>query len=278
MVIVSRELAEEQRQQMADERHLKKLASQYAKQLDQFYSQPQQIREKDRKAFSPSLASKCSRELYYLQTGVTADPSVQIPWQARVPRNGTGCHEVTQRDLLKMPKVLVKPNFRVKVFPNGKPALEVRGAKVFKVGNQTVEIVGSCDAIMEYWEDDEYQFDLIWEKKTRTRMSGLSDYAIKRTQESSHKYQATAYSLMTNGIDIVLFEYESLEKPPWGKGENAPSDMAILAIRITEQMRQDLLNKFAMVVRCVENQKPPAREKDKCMFCRFTEVCGGEVQ
>lgn len=276
MSVVSYGLAEEQRQQLADERFLKKLAKRYELQVNRFYSRSQPLREKDRKAFSPSLASKCARELYHLRSGAQEDAAYQIPWQARVPRNGTGCHEVTQRDLLLMPKVMDNVSFRVKTLENGKPALEVSGAKVFDVDDQIIEIAGSCDAIMEYWENGEYRFDLIWEKKTRTRLSGLSEYAINRTQESSHKYQATAYSLLF-GLDIVLFEYESLEKPPWGKGENAPSDLAIRAIRVTEQMRRDLLLKFALVERSLEDKTPPPRETDKCVFCRFTQACGGDA-
>lgn len=275
MTILSRELAEEQRQQLADERFLKKLARRYELQIDRFYSRSQPLREKDRLAFSPSLSSKCARELYYMRSGAQEDLYEPIPWQARVPRNGTGCHEVTQRDLLTIQTVMPDVNFRIKKLESGKPALEVRGSKIFDVDDQVIEIAGSCDAIMEYWENDEYQFDLIWEKKTRTRLSGLSDFAIKRTQESSHKYQATAYSLLF-GLDLVLFEYESMEKPPWGKGEKAPPDMLILAIRVTEQMRQDLLQKFALVERCLENKTPPLRESDKCMFCRFSLTCGGD--
>ena len=270
MAIVSVELAAQQRAEIADEIFLKRLADKYAKQLDKYYSRPQKLREKDRLQFSPSLSSKCSRELYYMQMGIAADEVEQIPWQARVPRNGTGVHEVSQRDMLEFPNAIEQPNFRVKMIGD-KPAFEVYGDKTFIVEGIPVRIAGSCDAQLEYWESDKYQFDVLWEKKTLTRLNGLSDYSIGLKQESSHKYQAICYSLLF-GIDIVLFEYEALEKPAWKAGAKG-QDIKHLAIRVTAQMREYLLQKLAHIVHCIEAKKPPERELDKCMFCRFKTAC-----
>lgn len=229
--------------------------------------------------FNPSGASKCNLELFQIALGVDQVHDDKFPYHDRWTRNATAVHEATQRDLLYAQKYLPNPKFTVEMVEElDLPAWEQNILKwqVFEHKGQKFVINGMMDGILKYVPENKR---IGFEFKTKSTTIGqVGHYKMKDIQEA-HKMQAVAYSLLF-GLDEFVFMYESLAKDGWTKGAEAKPDIRTFYIHVTEEMRQELLDKFAYVSMCIEQGIEPAEELDKCFFCGFKYICheGGEVK
>lgn len=222
--------------------------------------------------FSPSGASKCSRELYFKALGTPMADDKQ-PYHRRWTRNSTAVHEATQRDLLYMSKLMKNPAFTVKLMENGLPAWE-ENLKTFvelEHNGFNFAVLGMMDGILQYKDGSQIGFEF----KTKSNSIGqVGNYKMKDSAPY-HKEQCTAYSILF-GLDEFIFMYESVAKDQWSKGIEAKSDIRTFYYKVTEEARVTLLDKFAGVVQAVNNREIPAKEPDKCLFCPYKDVCEKE--
>jgi PD-(D/E)XK nuclease superfamily len=220
--------------------------------------------------FSPSSSSKCERELYFKATNATKDEIQLLPYQRRWVRNGSAVHAAVQKDLLYAETHLKEPAFTVEKMPDGSAAWEhnLKEVKQFEHNGVRFQIFGMMDGILRYVDNSRIGFEY---KTKSTTISAVGNYKLRDIQES-HKQQAIAYSLLF-GIDEFLFIYESLAKDNWTKGEEARPDIRAFYFKPTEEMKNDLLDKFARVAVKVERGEIPNPERDKCLFCPYKEIC-----
>lgn len=241
-------------------------ADDFQDQVELFYSMPREQSPRSEVKFSPSGATKCVRELYYLNLNAPIDTNTNLtPWKQRIPRNGEGVHEITQRDYLIMHKKLIKAGLPCK-FQMLK--VEENGRKEFLVDGFTVVINGRCDGILVDTDGIQY----IYEKKTKDKLANL-----KKIKEPTpeHKGQVVCYSLLFD-IPRTIFEIESLQKPAWGKDEE--DDSKYFYFESTPEMEQALLKRLASVVKAIEAGRAPAPEYDKCMFCSYKDLCRRQAE
>lgn len=236
-------------------------ADDFHDQIELLYSLPREVYPRKEVRFSPSGVTKCARELYYMNTDAVVDEyQIITPWKQRLPRNGEGVHEITQKHYLKMHKKLLDAGVDC-LFKMEKA--EIIGRKEFDVDGTKIVLSGRCDGCLI----DRNGVRYIWEKKTKDKMKNFKK--IKEPQDD-HKAQVVCYSLIF-GIPRTIFEIESLEKPAWNK--DSESDIKHFYFESTEEMEQELLHRLATIVRAIEAKKPPAPEHDKCMFCCYKEQC-----
>lgn len=219
--------------------------------------------------FSPSGASKCQLELYRQIHGLPVPQLDLQPYHKRWTRNASAIHEITQRDLLYMEKVLDNPRFTVKRLENGLAAWE-RNIHTFKeitYKGQTFIISGMCDGLLT---DTITGDTVIFEYKTKsTTIAAVGTYKMKDILES-HKLQGICYSILFMGDpfedrdDMEVFLYESLAKDGWNKGEEARSDIRTFQLKITLEDRLAVLEKFADVVALTEE---PEHTDCENFFC-----------
>lgn len=229
---------------------------------------------KDLVKYNPSGASKCNLELYYKAIGVDEVHADRFPYHDRWTRNATAVHEAVQRDLLYAEKYLKNPKFTVVKDESGLPKWEqnIITWKEFEHNGQRFIINGMMDGILTYEPEG---MTVGFEFKTKSNTIGqVGNYKMKDATES-HKLQCVAYSLLF-GINDYLIVYESLAKDGWMKGVEAKQDMRAFHFHVTEEMRTELLDKFAYVAHCVENRVEPEQELDKCLFCPFKYICNNE--
>ncbi|MED4619168.1 hypothetical protein [Priestia megaterium] len=226
--------------------------------------------------YNPSGASKCNLELFQIAIGIEQVHDDKYPYHDRWTRNATAVHEATQRDLLYAQKYLPNTKFTVELTEDGLPAWEqnILTWKVFEHKGQRFVINGMMDGILKYIPEDK---KIGFEFKTKSSTIGQVGYYKMKDIQEAHKMQGVAYSLLF-GIDDFVFMYESLAKDGWTKGAEAKPDFRVFHLHVTEEMRQELLDKFAYVASCVEAGVEPAEELDKCFFCGFKYICheGGE--
>lgn len=226
--------------------------------------------------FNPSGASKSNLELYYRGKGFEEKPDDLYAYHDRWTRNATAVHEVVQRDLLYIEKYVPASMFEVERTENGLPAWEqnILTYKVIEHNGKKFILNGMMDGILHYKPDGKR---VGFEFKTKSGTIGqVGHYKMKDAQES-HKLQCVAYSLLF-GIDDYIIMYESLAKDSWTKGIEAKPDIRAFYVHVTEEMRQNLLDKFATVVEHVEKGIEPEHEPDKCLFSPFKYLCGCGVE
>lgn len=222
-------------------------------------------------AFSPSSVSACARGLVFKANKEEKDEVQRFPYQRRWTRNSSAVHEAVQRDLLYCEKVLKNPIFTVERLESGLPAWEqnIKTAKVIEHNGVKFVLNGMCDGILRYAPDNS---KVLFEFKTKSTTIGtVGTYKLKGVQEE-HRLQAVAYSILF-GVDEVVFMYESVAKDGWTKGAEAKVDFRTFYVQITEQDRQDLLDRLSDVAKAYYKKEIPEKESDKCFFCVYKTAC-----
>lgn len=225
-------------------------------------------------AFSPSSVSSCPRSLWYKAKRATKDELIMYPYQKRWVRNGSAIHEATQRDLLYMEKYLDNPSFIIDKTENGLPAWERNIAKVKKIthNGETFYMRGMMDGILLHLED---KTRIGFEYKTKsTTIATVGNYKMKDAQDG-HKEQTVAYSILFD-LNEFLIMYESLAKDFWTKGDEARSDIRTFYNRVTEEAKDDVLDKCAEVTRAHRLDELPPKDETKCLFCEYKTLCKEE--
>ncbi|MGE6629629.1 hypothetical protein [Bacillus sp. NPDC077027] len=223
--------------------------------------------------FNPSGASKCNLELYKKVTGVEPHEDDVYAYHRRWTRNATAVHGAIQKDLLLCEQVLPDPKFTVVRTSEGLPAWEqsILSWKEFNHKGQRFIINGMMDGLLEYKSPDGTK-TIGFEFKTKSNTIGQVGHYKMKAPTESHQLQCVAYSLLF-GVDEFIIFYESLAKDGWFKRGEAKPDMRSFHLHVTEEMRQELLDKFAYVTACAAIGEEPREELEKCIFCPFKYDC-----
>lgn len=223
-------------------------------------------------SFSPSGASACGRGLYFKGKKAQKDEIQKYPYQRRWTRNSSMVHEAVQRDLLYCEKILKNPVFKVHRLESGLPAWEQNIKKHLIIEHKGVKFVlnGMCDGILEYQPEDGKLIGFEFKTKSTT-IASVGTYKMKDVSPD-HRLQCVAYSILF-GIDEFIICYESVAKDGWTKGEEARSDIRTFYVKVTEQDRQALLDKYAEIAKQYYEGKTPKKEQDKCFFCVYKNIC-----
>jgi CRISPR/Cas system-associated exonuclease Cas4 (RecB family) len=221
--------------------------------------------------FSPSGVSECERGLAFKILGADQDEQIMEPFQRRWVKNGSAVHERMQRDLLYIEKYIPEAPFEVCRTKEGKPAWErnTRTVKQFTHNGETFQMYGMVDGML--W-DKKRKKRIGYDFKTKsTTVATVGDYKLKVPQENNVA-QMVAYSLLFD-VDEYLIHYESLAKDSWNKGKEAKPDMKVFHLKITDEMKKALLDKLAGITKQLREDILPAPDFEKCMFCKFKEIC-----
>lgn len=198
--------------------------------------------------FNPSGASKPPMDLYLKAIGTEERETDKFPYHRRWTRNGNAIHDTVQRDLLYSEKFAPKPYFNVVRLESGLPAWEqnLLSWKQFEYDGETFLINGMMDGILTYLPTGER---IGFEFKTKSTSIGQVGYYKMKDAQEDHKLQVVSYSLLF-GIDKFIVMYESLAKDGWMKGVEAKPDIRTFYVEVTQQMKDELLSKFAYVAKC----------------------------
>ena len=238
--------------------------------------------------FNPSSAGKCPRELFYKNTTVVPEGLNLYPYNKRWSSNGTAVHSRIQRDLLYAQKYLKDNPFKVAYAYDvlGKyckydrcmlPAWEnnIFTTREFNHNGQHFAIRGMADGFL-WFEDKLVNLEI---KTKSTTVAAVGTYKMKEPMEH-HVMQCICYSLLfhedpyEDRVDTSVLFYESLAKDNWSKGAEARPDIRAFQVNVTKEMRVELLDKFALVVDCINKGVPPYADTSKCLFCPYKETCG----
>jgi CRISPR/Cas system-associated exonuclease Cas4 (RecB family) len=221
--------------------------------------------------FSPSGADSCERSLAFKILKAEEDDQEFEPYQKRWVRNGSAIHKAMQRDLIYIEKYLPNAPFAVCRTKDGKFGWErnTRTVRTFEHNGEKFQLYGMVDAmLLDKTRNKRIGYDF---KTKSTTIASVGDYMLKVPQESN-VLQMVAYSILFD-VDEYLIHYESLAKDSWTKGKEARNDMKVFHIKISEQMKTELLDKLAGITKQIREDQLPNPDFGKCLFCKFKEVC-----
>ncbi|WP_242161801.1 hypothetical protein [Bacillus cereus group sp. BfR-BA-01522] len=232
--------------------------------------------------FSPSSANSCPRELYEKALRSPRDQTEVKPWQRRWQFLGTSVGDAIQRDILLAERhyekfTSEKPRFKFERTKDGYPAFEdfVKTRKVIEHNNQQFALIGTCDGILEYIDEHGVITRVGLEIKSKqTTYSKTSEYSL-REPGADHVKQVTCYSLMYD-LDYYIVLYMNASKKAWDMSEEDYAkypDFRAFGVAITDDMRNEVLDKFASIVAAVKTKQPPKLDIEHWLFNNFKTAC-----
>lgn len=228
------------------------LVRQKQREIDNLFTKPTYPR--DLVKFNPSGASKTVMDLYLKAKGFK-EKTERYPYHTRWTRNSTAVHEAVQRDLLYAEKVLPDPLFTVERTAEDLPAWEdnILGWKQLEHKGKQFILNGKMDGVLIHEPTGKR---VGFEFKTKSNSVGQVGHYKMKEATSYHVEQCVAYYLLT-GIRDYILTYEGVAKPQWSAMAEAKPDLRTFHVYITDEMATELLDKWAYVTECVENDTPP---------------------
>ncbi|PFP30220.1 hypothetical protein COJ96_05765 [Bacillus sp. AFS073361] len=275
--------------------NINEIARHFTQELDRWYSQPEQFdNELDRQIhvwysnpptvwpkrpyFSPSSSKACPRELYLKAKRAKKDVNPQPPYQGRWKEIGTAIGDVIQRTVLAMERNLPGCPFRFERNDDGTPVFEDFAKKNHEIyhNGQRFYLYGTCDGIMQYVNEETGEIIRVGLeiKSKQSTPAKTSLYSFKEAEEG-HRKQCVAYSIMYN-VDYYIILYVNAAKKAWVMSDEdyeATPDIRAFGFEITDADRQELLDSFAEIAKCIANDTPPALDLSRWTFNGFKTAC-----
>ncbi|WP_223266656.1 hypothetical protein [Bacillus thuringiensis] len=204
------------------------------------------------------------------------------PWQRRWQFIGTNIGDAIQRDILLAERHYEKftgkkPRFRIERTKDGFPAFEdfVKTRKVIEHNDQQFALIGTCDGILEYTDEHGVVTRVGLEIKSKqTTYSKTSEYSL-REPGADHVKQVTCYSIMYD-LDYYIVLYVNASKKAWNMNEEDYAkypDFRAFGVAITDEMRNEVLDKFASIVEAAKTKQPPKLDIEHWTFNNYKSAC-----
>lgn len=171
----------------------------------------------------------------------------------------------------------IEPRFKMARTNEGMPFFEdfVKTMKTIEHNGVKFSLFGTCDGVLEYKMDEGEVIRIGLEIKSKqTTAAKTSKYSMRRPQED-HVRQVICYSMMYD-LDYYLIVYVNTSKKSWymtpEEFEKSP-DFRVFGIDVTDEMKTEVLDYFADIVKAVNDDNPPKLDLNKWTFNNFKTAC-----
>lgn len=225
--------------------------------------------------FSPSSASSMDLELYAKLLKWRRDESNHQAHQRRWTKIGTKVGDTLQEDLVFIEKHVKNAPFIFERTSEGYPAYEdyIKTATLIHHKGRSFYLYGRPDGILNHVPSGQ-RIGLECKSKSTT-YSKTGDFSMKGPSDD-HKLQCVCYSLMYGTpeapLDKFLITYWNVSKKSWVV---SPEDLAkypdvrVFEYVVTEQDKQNVLDKFVSVLDAADAREKPEFDIEKFTFCNF---------
>lgn len=230
--------------------------------------------------FSPSAANSDARGLYEKMRGAKKEITSRPPHQGRWTRLGTSIGDLIQRDILFAEKHYARyngenPPFRFDRNDLGEPLFEdfAKVAKIIEHNGQSFALYGTGDGIMRVYVPElgrEIRIGLEIKSKQGT-YSQTSGFSARKGPKEDHVKQCVCYSVMYD-VDYYVILYVNGSKKAWNMTEeefDKNPDILAFGLYISDEMREEVLDRFADIVDMANKGEAPALDLDKWTFNDF---------
>ena len=228
--------------------------------------------------FSPSSAGNSARELYVKAKKKRKDQQRFKPHQRRWMSLGTAVGDWFQRELLLAERHYKKLSGKEPVFSigivNGQPAFEDFVFKQHKMTwkGEEFSLLGTTDGIMVDRRTGE---KIGLEIKSKQETPSKTSLSAMKTADPKHVKQCVSYGEMY-GLDRFIIVYVNTAKKKWfapdDELEKTP-DVRAFEIKITDDMRSEVFDYFADIVRRVRENDPPKLDLEEWRFNGYKRAC-----
>lgn len=228
--------------------------------------------------FSPSGATKCPRELYSKLKKLRPDNNKLNPHQRRYMSQGTALGDWLQREILLCERYYEnftgkKPRFTFARTKEGYPAFEdfVFTQKEVTYDEETFNLIGTCDGIMI---DNETGEKVLLEVKSKQNTPSKTSLSAMKEPQEEHVKQVACYGEMY-GVDKALIVYINGAKVEWFADEEKikrTPDIRVFGVEITEDLKEETFEHFALVTECFKNDKPILPDLKKWLFNTYKQA------
>lgn len=229
--------------------------------------------------FSPSSAGRCDRELYEKVRNSPKDKRAWQPQQRRWTALGGAVGDLIQREIMLAERHYKKftgkePRFRFARTERGEPCFEHFTKKMHEIEHdgEKFAIFGLGDGILEY-TDEETGEVLRVGLEVKSKQQSYADTSERRLQRPNldHSLQTVCYSEMY-GIDYFIILYVNTAKKAWNMTDDdrrKSPDIRAFGAYITQQDRNNVLDKFAEIVRRVREEDAPLPDLSAWKFNEY---------
>lgn len=227
--------------------------------------------------FRSSSTGACAREHYMRLKRYTPDRKEIDEVQTRWQNLGTRIGDMIQYDLLLAEKYMPKPKFRFERVKNNYPHFEEFStvSKPVHFNGKDFIIHGSTDGIMIYTDEFGKEYRVGLEVKSKQTTSARTTFYSMKTVDYKHKKQTCSYSIMFD-VDFWIVLYVNASKKAWKMTDEEKAknpDIRAFGHYVTEDMRNEVKERFAYICECVDNNTPPKLELNNYTFNNYKEAC-----
>lgn len=228
--------------------------------------------------FSPSSANACPRALYHKAKRHKKDVKKWLPHQRRWVSLGEGVGDMIQRELLLCDRhfekfTKKKPKFSMGITPENYPAFEdfIFKQKVVEHDGVEFSLIGTSDGILV---DNETGDSVILEVKSKQETPSKTSIRAMTSPTEDHTKQVVCYSIMYDVDDAIILYYNTAKKKWFMTDEdyaNTP-DLRAFDVRVTQEDRDEILDFFAYITKCVNEDSPPLPDLTKWLFNDYKDA------
>jgi len=257
---------------------LKDLYTSYIEAFDNPFKLP--IGHKDIPMFRPSGLGGCPLEHYHRLSGSKSDYKddyKEIPYQKRWKDIGTSLGDLVQKWVLETSAYYNNPTFKFEASPHfTAPHFEQFStiSKVFEHNGKVFRLQGSTDGIMIYTNEYGERLRVGLEVKSKQTSYAVTSMRNMIAPNAKHVTQITGYSLMFD-VDYWIILYVNGSKMSWTMDETNITkypDIRAFGVYVTEDMKQEALDKMATILDNVYTQTPPKMDLDGWTFNNYKEA------
>jgi hypothetical protein len=275
-----------------DDGILTKLYSAYIIQLTELKKTKPHLKVKGKRTFRGSSSGSCPREHYFRLKGAKRDiPRSELrvlPQTTRWQNIGTRIGDMIQFDVLLaekyMSKELEKVPFkfdRIVKEIDGKshtfPYFEEFSSNLTNIthNGKSFILTGSTDGVLIYTDSNGETLRVGLECKSKqTSYSRTSLFSMKEA-DPKHVSQCVTYSMKFD-VDFWIILYVNASKKSWQPTEEEVRknpDIRAFGVYITDDMKKEVLDKFADVCEAIDSNTPPKLSLDGWNFNEYKTAC-----
>lgn len=227
--------------------------------------------------FSPSSVGDDPRALYEKCRGAKKDKERNQPNQGRQVRIGTAIGDIIQRDILFAEKHMEGARFSFDRNEYGEPMFEqfAKMARTIEHNGEKFAFMGTCDGIMRYVNEYGEILRVGLEVKSKqTTYAKTSGYSMRNGAEQKHIDQCVTYSLMYD-VDLYVILYVNGCRKSWDMSDEdyeKNPDIAAFGIYVSDEMKEDLLDRLADIVRMAREGDAPNTDLARWKFNGFKKT------
>lgn len=221
-------------------------------------------------SYKPS-SLKCPRQMYYQVIGFKRGEikEEQAPNLVGICETGTHRHEDIEKYIMKLNKYGYKWEYLdVAEFIKERNLTDLEVLKKSgcetKVFNKKLNMTFLTDGLLRYTNNNGETKTVIFEYKTETSRKFYNRVGIA----PEHIPQGVAYSI-NFGLDEEIFIYENRDT----------CEKKAFTLKITEDMRNEMLEKIKKVDDCIATKTLPPKSTDTspCRYCIYSQYCRRDI-